>query len=283
MNSFKLSKGLALVIGINSVDPKDYGGWSGDLAGCEADAQSMKEIARDQGFKVTMLLTKEATREAVTHKIKAASSSLRAGDIFLLCYSGHGGQLPDRNDDEPDSIDETWCLYNSQLVDDELYSILGKFERRVRILVTSDSCHSGSVTRIASNRKLVDARKTNVGEGERRYRFMPHDEIFRAYQAKKGFYDKILRNRNLAESENSVKASVILISGCQDNQYSLDGTFNGLFTSKLLAVWKDGNFDGSYKSFHNAIVNRMPSTQTPNYYLTGALDAKFQMQKPFTI
>jgi len=57
-----------------------------------------------------------------------------------------------------------------------------------------------------------------------------------------------------------------LISGCQDNQYSSDGTFNSLFTANLLAAWNNGHFKRNYKSFHKAIIKRMPPDQTPNYY-----------------
>jgi hypothetical protein len=33
--------------------------------------------------------------------------------------------------------------------------------------------------------------------------------------------------------ENAMKAAAILISGCQDNQTSADGWYNGLFTEKV--------------------------------------------------
>ena len=44
-------------------------------------------------------------------------------------------------------MEETWVLYDRQLVDDELYKIWSKFKPGVRILVLSDSCHNGTVTR----------------------------------------------------------------------------------------------------------------------------------------
>ena len=34
---------------------------------------------------------------------------------------------------ESDKLDETWCLYDGQLIDDELYMELGKFVTGVRI------------------------------------------------------------------------------------------------------------------------------------------------------
>ena len=56
--------------------------------------------------------------------------------------------MPDTNSDEGDDRkDETWVLFDRMLVDDELYTLWGKFAQAVRIAVISDSCHSGSVSR----------------------------------------------------------------------------------------------------------------------------------------
>jgi hypothetical protein len=81
----------------------------------------------------------------------------------------------------------------------------------------------------------------------------------------------------------AVVASVLLLSGCQDNQLSADGDGNGLFTSKLLDVWAQGAFQGSYRSFHRAIQARMPFGQSPNYDLFGPHGEVFESQRPFTI
>src|SRR5687767_2662831 len=100
--------GLALTIGLNSVDPKSYSGWPGYLKACEADAQDMATIANSQGFETKTLLTTAATRGKVQEKVEDAARTLKSGDIFMLTYAGHGGQLPDRNADERDALDETW-------------------------------------------------------------------------------------------------------------------------------------------------------------------------------
>jgi hypothetical protein len=81
------------------------------------------------------------------------------------------------------------------------------------------------------------------------------------------------------------KAAVILISGCQDNQTSLDGDHNGAFTEQLLRVWDAGRFrpkDGTYINFHAAIKAGMPSTQTPNLFTLGPA-GRFSRQRPFTV
>jgi metacaspase-1 len=278
-----MAKGMALTIGLNSVDPKHYGGWSGDLNACEADARDMAEIVKSMKFKISTLLTKSATRKNVASKISGAAKALKAGDIFMLSYSGHGGQLPDINSDETDAEDETWCLYDGELIDDELYDLFSRFKLGVRILVFSDSCHSGTVVKMAYYQGAGNARASVSGSAGTRYRNMPPDVALRAYRNNKAFYDKILRNPKIREAPEKVKASVLLISGCQDNQLSSDGDFNGLFTAQLLKVWRNGTFKGAYRKFHKDIVKRMPPDQTPNYFRAGKTNTAFEAQKPFAI
>jgi hypothetical protein len=141
-------KGYALAIGLNAVDPGHYGGWDGELTGCEPDARDMTSIAENEEFSVDTLLTANATRQTVLSKLSNLSENLNSGDLLVVSYSGHGGQVPDRNDDEDDQEDETWCLYDGQLLDDELYHAWSKFRKGVRIIVFSDSCHSGTVLRM---------------------------------------------------------------------------------------------------------------------------------------
>jgi len=278
-----MAKGIALTIGLNSVDPKHYGGWSGDLNACEADAADMSEIAMSNNFSVKQLLTTSATRSNVTKEFSNASETLQVGDIFMLFYSGHGGQVPDMNNDEDDYQDETWCLYDGELIDDELFYLLGKFAEGVRILVFSDSCHSGTVIKAAYYHGTAFARSAGTSPQEVKYKFMPPDVALRTYRQNRGFYDKILIDPKLKDAPAQVKASVLLISGCQDNQFSSDGTFNSLFTAKLLQVWNNGNFKGSYKYFHKSIKKQMPPDQTPNYFWVGKQNTKFEAEVPFTI
>jgi metacaspase-1 len=278
-----MAKGIALTLGLNAVDPKHYGGWDGKLNACEADADDMAGIAKGKKFQVTKLLTKAATRARVVAQITKAAKALKSGDIFMLSYSGHGGQLPDMNNDEPDGQDETWCLYDGEFVDDELYALWRKFAPGVRILVFSDSCHSGTVTKMAYYQGTATARGQGVTSREVRYRFMPPDVALRTYRKNKTFYDRILKVKVPPEKKAAVKASVLLVSGCMDNQLSSDGDFNGLFTAQLLKVWKNGAFKGDYKKFQKAIVSRMPPDQTPNYFKVGAANPKFEAEKPFTV
>jgi len=279
-------KGVSLHIGLNGVDPKAYGGWAGPLKACEADAQDMASLAKTGGFASTLLLTKKATRDAVINGIKAAAKKLGAGDLFFLTYSGHGGQVPDQNGDEPDLEDETWCLYDGQLIDDELWELWAGFADGVRVLVLSDSCHSGTVVRQAYDeltRAGVTTKPVSRANGHEPpvFRVMPDDVALKTYRDNKAFYDKVAAA--LPDKPSPVNASVRLISGCQDNQLSQDGAFNGLFTGTLLRVWNNGKFQGVYADFHSEILKRMPPTQSPNQMLVGRHDAAYDAQRPFSI
>lgn len=111
---------------------------------------------------------------------------------------------------------------------------------------------------------------------------MPLEWSSRVYLKNKSFYDKIMKAipKDVADE---VKASVLLISGCQDEQYSADGDTNGLFTSQLLWVWNGGQFKGNYRLFHNKIYKLMPWEQKPNYYVTGQRNTRFEKQQIFKI
>jgi metacaspase-1 len=270
-----MPKGISVHIGLNRVDPAQYEGWDGRLSACEADAKDMRALSTAQGFNAaSFLLSDQATADAVTKAISYAAKQLKAGDAFFLTYSGHGGQVKDTNHDETDNdqMDETWVLFDRQFVDDELYDLWRQFKRGVRILVLSDSCHSGTVTR------AVPA----FIEGGDRVRAMPREVGTRVERAHAKMYRDIqVAHPRKASAE--VRASVLLISGCMDNQYSMDGAKNGAFTGTLKKVWRNGKFQGHYRRFRDRIVAQMPATQTPNYYVVGAPNPAFEAQKPFTI
>jgi metacaspase-1 len=270
-----MPKGHSLHIGLNSVDPAQYEGWDGSLAACEFDAKDMAALAKKKKFADRrMLLTEQANSGAVTTAIEEAAEALKSGDIFFLTYSGHGGQVEDTNFDEKgDRYDETWVLFDRELVDDELFELYAKFKPGVRIIVLSDSCHSGTVLRAPPPRgaKLRG-----------RPKLMPPDVGRRVEAAHRSLYRRIQKTHRAAERVK-VPASVLLISGCQDNQTSLDGVRNGLFTATLKKVYSNGAFKGGYRRLRDQIVKKMPITQTPNCYRVGKVNEAFEAQSPFTI
>jgi len=288
-------KARSLHIGLNEVSGAAYGGWTGPLAACEFDANDMAAIAKGKSMRSTVLLTKQATRANVLDAMRAAAKALVSGDLFFLTYSGHGGQVPDVSGDEADKQDETWCLFDGQLIDDELYFELSRFASGVRILVLSDSCHSGSVTRAAPVPTTIPSLRPKQ---------MPPAVAMRTYREHQAFYDRLQRDVAKQAGKSAVdpdtalaavaasgrlsaivkrfKPAVVLISGCQDNQTSMDGEHNGAFTEALLRVWNNGTFAGNYGSLHAHIRAGLPASQSPNLFTLGRAGA-FLAQTPFSV
>ncbi|HWR15871.1 MAG TPA: caspase family protein [Terriglobales bacterium] len=284
---FPPSKGYSLHIGLNRVDPAHYNGWSGQLNACEKDALDMEAIAKAQGYQTQKLLTAQATAANVITTIKKVASLAKPTDTFLLTYSGHGGQINDAADDEPDGLDETWVLYDRQLIDDELFQLWCSFRPGVRIFSLSDSCHSGTVTKamFQTPREMLPKfeEKTRMAKDtSTKIKAMPPDVQFETYQKNKKMYDDIRLTLGPFRRINPA-CSVILISGCQDNQTSMDGPVNGAFTGALLKVWSNGTFVGSHPHFRKDIAALLPPTQSPNYYVVGSSNVLFEMQRPFTV
>ena len=84
-------------------------------------------------------------------------------------------------------------------------------------------------------------------------------------------------------SPADIAAAVLLISGCQDHQLSIDGPDNGAFTGALLEVWDGGRFEGTYQDFHAAIRAELPRTQSPNLMLMGAAAPALAREQPFRV
>lgn len=269
-----MRKGISLHVGLDAVDPDAYEGWDGQLISCERDARDMRVLARARGFSSSrLLLGPRATAAAVRRAILAAAEGLADGGLFFLSYSGHGGQVRDTNGDEraSDRRDETWVLFDRMLVDDELFALWGAFRPGARVIVLSDSCHSGTVSRATAFEPSLE-----------RVRSMPWrvgDEVERAHGA---LYRGIQESCPAAERARP-GATVLLIAGCQDNQLSLDGDRNGLFTGTLRKVWRGGRFEGSYRDLRDAISARMPRSQTPNYLRVGPPHPTFETEQAFSI
>lgn len=302
-----MPRGLSLHVGLNSVDANAYNGWNGALLGCENDANDMATLAASQGFSSRTILTRDATAETIVSGIADAANNLSEGDIFLLTYSGHGGQFPDTNGDESDGLDETWLAWNREIIDDELYALWSNFAPGVRIVVLSDSCHSGTVTRIREFNLIRGVHSVAMG-GESTLRFPTRREI--RYELEHGernrdfvtvggpkTIDPAVQRRHYTQHAPNyrdierragdgdkavIRATVILISGCQDSQLSGDGPRNGVFTGCLLEIWARGQFRG-YRGFHGEIRSAMPSWQVPAYSIVGAANPAFEAQRPFTL
>jgi hypothetical protein len=126
-------------------------------------------------------------------------------DYFYFQFSGHGSSVYDNNNDEKDGMDECICpcdfIENRVIRDDELQTIFSGFNENTNIRVFMDCCHSGT---------MLDLKY------------------------------KYENNQLITNNSNStIKAKIISISGCRDKQVSLDifleNKSRGAFTYCLLS------------------------------------------------
>ncbi|MBL9125992.1 MAG: caspase family protein [Verrucomicrobiales bacterium] len=270
----------SLHLGVAQVDPTHYQGWNPLLDGAENDAAAMATLAKSAGFDATVLVGPEATTDRFHEQLRQASVDLGRGDVFLLTFSGCGGEIPDTNSDEadPGNRERCWVLYDRQLAADEWMGRIQAFAAGVRVIVIADAGFSGTVTRALP----TDLLAAGPGRGASRPKCLPVRQAVKVYRANAELYRKI-QVSSPSEVRTSVRASVLILSAAQDNQVALDGEPHGLFTQTLLKVWHRGEFQGSYKKFRDTIAARMPATQTPNLVSRGKSDPAFLAQRPFTV
>lgn len=255
---------FAVCVGINN-----YPGNGNDLFGCVNDANDWEAELKKRGFSVTKLLDKQATKKAIATALTSVISVAKASDTVVFTYSGHGSWQPDKDGDEDDGRDEGWCPYDLStaglLIDDEMYELFGKLALGSRLVMLSDSCHSGSISRMAPS--LGGAEDLSP-----RVRFLPPERFLKAAELK--IADRIRR----AGTRASVKPDrALLISGCQDTEYSYDANFggrpNGAFTYFALQTLKKLKSTATYLDWHKAIRKALPSQshpQSPNLLGTAA-------------
>lgn len=280
-----MHRGVSIHIGLNHLSLEHYTSKVSPLHSCEQDALDMQHIALSQNFKSSFLLLSEnATREAVKGAITLASKELSSGDMLLLSYSGHGGFILDRSGDEVDDrLDETWCLYDGQLLDDELKQLWTLFDEGVRIFVLSDSCHSGTVSKapraLPTDEDKIFKKKL-LSSSVAKEVYIKNQDFYRALEAEVSWV-----------SDEDIKASVKLFAACQDPQvsYTMKLAKNSIFTEKLKEVWDDGKFSGNYAAFFEQVKERvmaldfLPTVQTPNLFSSGRKNRAFDSAKPFKI
>jgi len=248
----------SLHIGIN-----DYPGTNNDLSGCVNDANDWREALEARDFQATSLLDGEATKSNMQEAISKITKDTGRDDIAVITYSGHGTWVPDEDDDEVDGRDEALCPYDITqgqiLTDDELYDIFSERKRGARIIFLSDSCHSGTVSRVARTMPGIEDDPVNV----QKIRFLEPEFYIKDDE---NLMRKALRVENV-RARGKIRAASVLISGCKDDEYSYDAWFNGrpngAFTYVALQTLKDLMETAVYRDWFWKIREILPNVHYP--------------------
>lgn len=235
-----------------SVGVNDYAGSGSDLAGCVNDALDWNDLLVQRGYRPTVMLDRAVTRDSFLGTLEGLVAVLGYRDRLVVTYSGHGSWIPDSSGDEPDARDEVLVMSDfSYVTDDDLSGIFRKRAFGSRIVLVSDSCHSGSVNRVVPRAGDVP-------------RFLSPEFISGGPVPSQG--EDLLPVRKAI----GARSDALLLSGCHDREYSYDAWFadrmryNGAFTREAIATYQVGiTFKDWYARIRSTPLPRPQYPQTP--------------------
>lgn len=299
----------ALLIGINYEGTKSkLSGCINDVLNVKHFLESF--ISEEIEFKMmTDNTVEKPTRENIINAFQWLITGVKEGDQLFLHYSGHGGWVPDRqrkNDkysvvgDEEDGRDETLVPLdfqkNGMIVDDEIRQrFINKIPKGVVLYILLDCCHSATT---------FDLRFTYRFNGPIKSKTLKHISIKSRLMQLCGKCSKNKFSKNNVQvkvqvkdqakqlqskkSKNkppkiteyyirkyyaykATKGQVIIISGCQDKQYSSDAylynpkkgkyEFQGAMTNAFLYVMNKNPNIKCYK-----LIREMRKYLKQSYY-----------------
>lgn len=265
-----MSYAVSIHIGVNVPQTRLANDNREPLVDSETAAWRMAEVAKEAGYDSMLVLRGQtATLSTVNASLWNVSQLLTKGDTLLLTFSGHGGQVPDRDGDDPLGSDQSWTLHDGELLDDQLCGYWRLFKEGVRIVVVSESCYAGGMMRTVDEKELLSAALPR----QRRMRGEPY---------------WVEEARNLGASAtiqplrdpSGVRATVLMLTAANEVQRAQ----SGLFTDCLLKVWAGGDFPGSYRELHEEVKRRVMGIkydQEPQILMMGATDADFPLAPAF--
>jgi len=105
----------------------------------------------------------------------------------------------------------------------------------------------------------------------------------RIYDTNKSMYDAIINVVGPAEHQQ-ISCSMVSLSACADAQTTPSGRVYSLFTYNLIAAWREGKYDGSYRQFHDKLRNIARADATPQLNTFGNRLAEARLyDRPFVI
>ena len=231
----------ALLVGINYINTPYK------LNGCINDTILVKNrLINDLHFKEENIISLRdddsknmPTFGKILEELSNIINNSNENDNIYVHFSGHGTYVKDTNNDEKDGKDEVFVPinYNEGLIsDDVLFSIVSK--TKCKTLLVFDCCHSASICDLPYRYDCVNHElKLNI------------------------------------ENNTALNKHITMISGCRDEQSSLDyfsseeNKFQGLLTVKLMNYVKENSYSTTFKDLVSNIhklTDLGVASQNPN-------------------
>ena len=233
----------AILVGIN------YTGTRNQLNGCINDTETFKQELIKIGFKdseinvLTDLTRIKATRQNILSNFTTLLKTAKEGETIVFCYSGHGTYTMDKTGDETDGNDECIVPCDINLItDDELKAIIdATLPKGVNLVCFFDSCHSGT---------MMD---------------LPF-----SYSADSNYETRVTNNKTTNTSGN-----VVMISGCLDEQTSMDSNYGGKWAGAMTTAFSNAVKDNENDTWQKLLLSmekylsENQYTQKPQFCMGG--------------
>lgn len=222
----------AVVIGIN------YANSSRGLSGCISDANRISKVLKERGYNVLLLTDKiKPTRNNIIESFRWLLHScgrrdfgkprnfetVSSGTKLYFHFSGHGAQITDKNDDEPDRLDEAIVTYdNKNISDDYIHkNLINVIPEGVQLRGTVDCCNS----------------RTNLDLRWTLNKFNNSYAMIKTGSGRNSYCD------------------AIIISGASDNGSSYDTVINGVNTGVLTYYYLEALSKNNYSMSVNELLD----------------------------
>ncbi|GMM34807.1 Ca(2+)-dependent cysteine protease [Saccharomycopsis crataegensis] len=264
----------ALLVGINYIGTKNQ------LRGCINDVHNVSKFLQKHGYKESdiVVLTDDQTNSRALPKkqnildgMKWLVKGAQANDSLFFHYSGHGGQVEDKDGDEYDGYDE--CIYPmdfdsaGEIIDDIMHDILVKsLPAGCRLTALFDCCHSGSALDLPYTYSTKGIEKepnvaAEAGQGllSAVTSYMSGDTVSAITKAF-GAVGTFMQGDNNSAIEKTKKtktspADVIMLSGCKDDQTSADASEGGQATGAMSYAFIKVMDTGKQQSYLSLLQN----------------------------
>jgi hypothetical protein len=194
----------ACLIGIN------YTNTEHELQGCVNDVMNLKKMLETRynynPKNITTVINEQATRNTILQEFTTLLKTAKEGDSLFFSYSGHGTNTVDRNGDEIDGKDELLVsVDNYAIFDDELKQIIDAcLKPNVKLFALFDNCHSGTILDLP-------------------YQYFKTSSIVPIVHP----------------NSRETKGEVICLSGCRDDQVSIDAYIGNEYTGAMTRTFID--------------------------------------------
>lgn len=230
----------------------DYRSTRYALKGCINDAMDVSRtivsLCEGGGHNVKLMLALDnggsliPTRSGILNLLRQTIRSCNQGkfDMLFFYFAGHGLQVPDKNGDESDRMDESILASDLNLVrDDDLFVELTRLRQGCEALFVFDCCHSGT---------MLDLPKIPIGGNQS------------------------------AGGRMILPAQVASISACTERQKSVEKLGRGLFTSAFCSILRKRGLRSRIYPVLSTIKHYLESMRT-NMTVTATCSRNVSMRR----